>query len=179
MTNEEIKDYMEEIEQAEVEKYEKVEKNWVNLIDSIQILNAYDKRFIPLMEKMIRIMEVLRRIKKFHLWAWFPHTSKGYLDEKEYQLVSNGNEGQVIYYTRDGDVLCGKCADKLLHDIDDLTEWGFGKDEGLDIDAIVACDTYLEGPDLYCEDCNEVIESSYGDPYAEEVDESQESEEVQ
>ena len=53
------------------------------------------------------------------------------------------------YFTKDGLVVCAKCASR---DIDDAQS------------AVIGCSVYWEGPAMQCDDCNAVIESAYGDP---------------
>ncbi len=57
----------------------------------------------------------------------------------------------LIYLTAKDDVLCADCVN--AGDTDD---------------HVALCDVYWEGPDTYCDECSEPIESSYGDPDAEE-----------
>ncbi len=54
---------------------------------------------------------------------------------------------QIIYITSDGAIVCPKCAN----------------DEDVS-DDIVAGDIFYEGATEQCAGCNEMIESSYGDP---------------
>ena len=65
----------------------------------------------------------------------------------------------LIYLTGDGGILCPKCVRDnmdLINDPDD-PQW-----------YLVAYDIYEEGPVMYCENCNDEIESAYGDPESEE-----------
>lgn len=55
----------------------------------------------------------------------------------------------IEYITKAGDVLCAECASD--------------PDNGA-----IDCDVYYEGPTEYCAECNKEIESSYGDPDADE-----------
>lgn len=54
---------------------------------------------------------------------------------------------QMIYVTRDGDVLCAKCA------------WIAIVGDNPTISTV-----YWEGADLYCDDCGALLPSAYGDP---------------
>jgi hypothetical protein len=62
----------------------------------------------------------------------------------------------IIYVCATGDVLCARCATKQMK-----TEWIREPRAGY---LPVAYDVYYEGPILQCADCNEDIESAYGDP---------------
>jgi hypothetical protein len=64
----------------------------------------------------------------------------------------------VEYVTPAGTVLCADCA----------------RSEVLDNRGTVYADIYYEGPAEYCADCNREIESTYGDPDAEEEEEETE-----
>jgi hypothetical protein len=55
----------------------------------------------------------------------------------------------IAYYTKDGETLCAECASE--------------PDNGAE-----CSDVYYEGPSEYCAECNKEIESSYGDPDADE-----------
>jgi hypothetical protein len=68
---------------------------------------------------------------------------------KELPAASFPGGYTILYATHQGHVLCNECATKEAEDIEVVT-------------------TYDEGPDLYCEECNAVIESSYGDPEEDE-----------
>jgi hypothetical protein len=59
----------------------------------------------------------------------------------------------LVYYAEDGSTYCADCASQTDAE-----------------PPIVACDTYDEGPALYCDGCNAVLESSYGDPDEEETE---------
>lgn len=59
---------------------------------------------------------------------------------------------QIIYYTNNSDIVCPDCAN----------------DEDVS-DDIVAGDVFYEGPPEQCAGCNQMIESSYGDPDSEDV----------
>lgn len=63
----------------------------------------------------------------------------------------------LIYLDQENSALCSECATKSLKDPDEIPAF-----------KPVACDIYLEGPTLYCDQCNVEIESAYGDPEAEE-----------
>lgn len=54
----------------------------------------------------------------------------------------------VIFLDYENNVFCAECAKKVYIM------------EGLDLIA----ETYDEGPDIHCDECNRVIESSYGNP---------------
>ncbi len=58
----------------------------------------------------------------------------------------------IIYIDRSGMTVCAKCASR---EIDNAQ-------------AVTACDVYWEGPTIQCDDCNDDIQSAYGDP-ADEV----------
>jgi hypothetical protein len=57
----------------------------------------------------------------------------------------------LVYMTHDGCDLCADCATKELDDPDG-------------VDPVISGDIYWEGPDMTCDECSRVIESSYGDP---------------
>ncbi len=59
----------------------------------------------------------------------------------------------LIYFTRDGETVCAKCANREV-------------DES---QAVIGQDVYWEGATMQCGDCNADIESSYGDPEEGEV----------
>jgi hypothetical protein len=61
----------------------------------------------------------------------------------------------VYYLTPEGDALCAECAKTELLDRCD------------DLDFYLDVDVYYEGPSIYCEECNKIIESAYGDPMGE------------
>lgn len=58
----------------------------------------------------------------------------------------------AIYYDETGCALCAKCAEEYVRD-ERRAVWA---------------DTYDEGPDRQCDACGTAIESSYGDPWAED-----------
>lgn len=58
----------------------------------------------------------------------------------------------IIYYTSDGDPLCADCA------------WNACQAD----EPMAGRDTYDEGPTIYCTDCGATLQSSYGDPDAEQ-----------
>lgn len=60
----------------------------------------------------------------------------------------------IMYVTHGGDVLCANCAEESLLAEED--------------DVACARGTYDEGPILVCANCEEAIESSYGDPVEED-----------
>lgn len=60
----------------------------------------------------------------------------------------------IVYYSDDGSVFCADCASQ----------------DGAE-PPITAWETYDEGPDIYCDGCGARLESSYGDPWAEESEE--------
>lgn len=66
---------------------------------------------------------------------------------------------EIYYIVHDGGVLCHNCAnDELMRTIDpDFHDW-----------YIVASDVLWEGPSIYCDHCNREIQSTYGDPDAED-----------
>ena len=57
----------------------------------------------------------------------------------------------LIYFTKCGSDLCADCATEALDDPDEF-------------DPVISGDIYWEGPDITCDECSKVIESSYGDP---------------
>lgn len=67
----------------------------------------------------------------------------------------------VVLIMNDGEIICRDCAKKNYKIILESTRLQL-KDGW----PAVASDIYYEGPDLYCANCNAVIESSYGDPWA-------------
>ena len=59
----------------------------------------------------------------------------------------------LFYITKDGGVLCSKCVNENLELVEgDDPQW-----------RIVAYDINYEDRELYCDNCNEKIESAYGD----------------
>lgn len=71
---------------------------------------------------------------------------KIYKDEKgNYPAYAWPGGYPIIYYTKDGLVVCPKCANR-------------------DDDDLIASDIYWEGPNMPCDDCGKKIESAYGDP---------------
>src|SRR6266446_7162770 len=62
----------------------------------------------------------------------------------------------VIYYTKDGCLLCPDCAQQSLDDPDES-------------DPPTQGDIYYEGPMTYCADCNAEIESAHDDPDSKET----------
>ena len=72
----------------------------------------------------------------------------------------------LIYLTKDMEVLCSDCA------TEDYFEWLYSLNtcDGWQHDPPLYVQTYDEGPDEICVSCNKPIESSYGDPDAEETD---------
>ena len=67
----------------------------------------------------------------------------------------------VVYYDRYGNEFCAECAVKNWYNAiaDD--------DSFYNVDH---ADVYYEGPAVYCYDCSEMMESSYGDPEEEAVE---------
>ena len=59
----------------------------------------------------------------------------------------------LLYLDRENSTLCADCATTSADDPDEVPQF-----------KPVACDVYYEGPNLYCDQCNAVIESAYGDP---------------
>lgn len=57
-----------------------------------------------------------------------------------------------VYYDKDGEILCPKCANNA--------DWNDAE--------IIGYDVYEEGPVIQCANCNDDIESAYGDPEQEE-----------
>lgn len=75
--------------------------------------------------------------------------------------------GYPIYYQdRDGSELCADCATKSLDDTDEVPQF-----------KPVAYAVHYEGPAIFCGQCNEEIESAYGDPDMEEEEEDEGDEE--
>jgi len=70
---------------------------------------------------------------------------------------------QIIYITDDGGVLCPACANgENGSEASETADSGSGwKLEGYDI--------FFEGPSVFCDHCNDEIESAYGDPEEEEA----------
>ncbi len=68
---------------------------------------------------------------------------------------------QIVYYCRDGGVLCPDCAngENGSETRSPELEWGDAAD--WDVEAM---DIYYEGPVIQCDHCNADIESAYGDP---------------
>jgi hypothetical protein len=66
---------------------------------------------------------------------------------------------QLAYYSPNGDTLCPACANRLRLGLDTPAS---------DNDRITMVDAYYEGPPIQCANCNEDIESAYGDPDADE-----------
>ena len=66
----------------------------------------------------------------------------------------------ILYYDRDGFSLCATCAENLLND----------KEADADLKPTGA-DVFYEGAPELCAQCNKVIESAYGDSYAEAEEE--------
>ena len=59
----------------------------------------------------------------------------------------------LFYVTKDCGVLCPKCANKNLKlTLGDDPQW-----------RIVDCDINYEDTSLYCDNCNELVESAYGE----------------
>jgi len=68
----------------------------------------------------------------------------------------------MFYLAADGGILCPTCANeerakRADSDCPDDREW-----------RVVDGDTHLEGPPMACDNCGELIKSSYGDPDCEE-----------
>jgi hypothetical protein len=61
------------------------------------------------------------------------------------QPPTTGTAYTLAYHTESGETLCANCAADPANDA-------------------AFCDTYYEGPTIYCDGCNAEIESSYGDP---------------
>lgn len=62
----------------------------------------------------------------------------------------------IFYITADDGVLCSKCANNnitLTSDRDGDDQW-----------RIVAADINYEDTSLHCDNCNELVESAYGEP---------------
>lgn len=59
----------------------------------------------------------------------------------------------MIYISKHGDTLCADCANEP-----DQT------------DPATDGDVYWEGPSIQCDNCGEIIESSYGDPDSQDED---------
>jgi len=76
----------------------------------------------------------------------------------------------VIYFTEDGGILCAKCANGE-NGSDAYEEQPLPPHPDFFHDPqwhLIAADVYWEGPDMFCDHCNEVMPSEYGGPDAEE-----------
>lgn len=62
---------------------------------------------------------------------------------------------QMIYFTHDGSIVCPACA----NDVDTS-------------DPVVGAEVYWEGPPIICDNCYSTIESAYGDPDADDTDDT-------
>lgn len=65
----------------------------------------------------------------------------------------------IIYLDGQNSTLCADCATESADDPD-----------AYDFERPVSGDVYWEGPDMYCDECNKVLESAYGDPDAPDDD---------
>lgn len=63
----------------------------------------------------------------------------------------------LFYLCRDGGVLCHKCMNKEIAEIDDSTRRKLR--DGWEVRA---CDVHWEGEPMTCGHCNDEIESAYG-----------------
>lgn len=96
-----------------------------------------------------------REVEKFKMFIDCGYTE--YKDKQPTLPAFTSLGGYPIYYL-DGNnmMLCAKCATESLIDpeeYDDFKPQHFG--------------IYYEGSDMYCDICNAVIESAYGNPFAE------------
>ncbi len=68
----------------------------------------------------------------------------------------------LVYLTKGTDVLCAECATT------DYFEWLYSLNtcDGWQHNPPIEVGPFWEGPDMNCDGCNKVIESSYGDPDA-------------
>jgi hypothetical protein len=67
----------------------------------------------------------------------------------------------IVYYTRDGSELCAECATGIMAEVQSASTFVPPPDE---TDKPIDCDTYDEGPVIFCAECNKEMASSYGDP---------------
>jgi len=81
----------------------------------------------------------------------------------------------IVYYDNDGSPLCASCASEALAEFLKLRKESatgrFGPmlyDYYSDLPQY--SDIFYEGPTVFCAECNEEMESAYGDPWAEEED---------
>jgi phage terminase large subunit GpA-like protein len=65
----------------------------------------------------------------------------------------------ILYYAKDGGVLCPKCANEFTPERDNAEQL-----------EPVSFDVFYEGSAVQCEHCNAEIESAYGDPDSQEND---------
>ena len=63
----------------------------------------------------------------------------------------------LVYDTSDCEVLCAVCVNDEAQHVEDDPQW-----------EVIAVGVYWEGADMFCAHCNAAIESSYGDPDADE-----------
>lgn len=68
----------------------------------------------------------------------------------------------LLYLTQGGDVLCADCATEQIDTGNDTND-----------DPVIIVQTYDEGADETCANCNKAIPSAYGDPYAEDMTDTQ------
>ena len=80
----------------------------------------------------------------------------------------------IWYYDGDMNSLCAECASKAIAEFLEMR-----KDAALDgylyddySDLPQHMDVRYEGCDEYCAECNKVLETAYGDPFAEEEGET-------
>lgn len=74
----------------------------------------------------------------------------------------------LSYYTADFETLCSDCA------TEDYFEWLYSLNtcDGWEHDPPVYAEVYWEGPDDYCSGCNKLMPAAYGDPWANDTEES-------
>ena len=56
----------------------------------------------------------------------------------------------ILYISKDNMVVCPECANREIDQTQEAVDWFI----------------HYEGPPEFCEDCNAVVESAYGDPEA-------------
>lgn len=60
----------------------------------------------------------------------------------------------LVYYCEDNGIICPACVNcEDSFKTEDDPQWN-----------VVDVDVYWEGQDMYCDNCNDKIESAYGDP---------------
>jgi len=74
------------------------------------------------------------------------------LNEQHLPFYSEWGAYPIIYLTKDNSVLCADCATRSLYRLAE------------EFDPVTDCGPYYEGTPEYCDDCNRIIESAYGNP---------------